>query len=263
MTAFYVPLDEDRWRATRHTVGPWDARTQHAGPPSALLGRALERCSPREEMIFSRFTCEILGPIPAGEVAVTSAVVRKGRSVELLEATMSAGDRAVARASAWRVLRTSAPAVPASQVSPPPFPGPAADPLGTAPDRAGSWSGGYLAAMEWRAVHGGFGVPGPAAMWVRMRYPLVAGEQPSPLQRVLIVADSGNGISSELDAGAWYFINPELTVHLHREAVGEWICLDARTTVSPGGTGLATSVLSDRDGTIGVGAQSLFVGPRR
>lgn len=95
-----------------------------------------------------------------------------------------------------------------------------------------------------------------------MREPLVEGELPSPLTRVLVLADSGNGASSELDIGSWQFINPELTVHLHREPVGEWVCLDGSTTISAGGVGLATSLLSDLDGPIGVGAQSLLVSPR-
>jgi hypothetical protein len=95
-----------------------------------------------------------------------------------------------------------------------------------------------------------------------MLHPLVEGEEPSPLQRVLVVADSGNGVSRELNGLKWWFINPELTVHLHREAVGEWVCLDAATQVADGGTGLATSVLSDAVGPVGVGAQSLLVAPR-
>jgi hypothetical protein len=96
-----------------------------------------------------------------------------------------------------------------------------------------------------------------------MRYPLVPDEETGPLERVLVVADSGNGLSSELDITRWIFINPELTVHLHRMAVGEWICLDAGTTISTGGAGLATSVLYDLDGAVGVGAQSLLVTRRR
>ncbi len=111
-------------------------------------------------------------------------------------------------------------------------------------------------------MRGSFREPGPATVWARMRYPLVPDEEPSPLERVLIVADNGNGISWELDMQRWHFINPELTVHLHREAVGEWICLDAQTAVSPGGAGLANSVLSDFDGPVGIGAQSLLVAPR-
>ncbi len=95
-----------------------------------------------------------------------------------------------------------------------------------------------------------------------MRYPLVPGEEPTPLERVLTVADSGSGVSWELDASRWLFINPELTVHVHREAVGEWICLDAQTVISTGGAGLATTVLSDQQGPVGVAAQSLLITPR-
>jgi hypothetical protein len=253
---FFVPLGDDQWLATGHTTGPWEAGAQHGGPPSALLGRAMQRCQPRDDMIIARFTCEILGPIPVGELRVLSRVVRKGRSVELLEATASAGGREVARASAWRVRRTDGASV-ASRL-----PGPV--PVPDLPTTAafGAVKDGYLSAMEWRAVRGGFRQPGPATVWARMRYPLVADEEPSPLERVLIVADSGNGISWELDISQWLFINPELTVHLHREAAGEWICLDAQTAISPGGAGLASSVLSDLDGPVGIGAQSLLITPR-
>ncbi len=254
--SFFEPLGGDRWRATVHTTGPWDARTQHGGPPSALLGRAVERCSPREELQVARITVEILGPITVGELEVTAAVTRPGRSVERVEAVLTANGREVALAAAWRVLRTDAPAVPSRHPDPPALPeqGWAGPPEG--------WIDGYLSAIEWRAGRGVFGQSGPAALWTRMLHPLVPDEAPSPLQRVLAVADSGNGASSELDLNDWLFINPELTVHLHREPVGEWICLDATTTISPGGVGLATSVLSDLSGPIGVGAQSLLVTPR-
>jgi hypothetical protein len=256
--SFYVPLGDGRWQATVHTTGPWDARAQHGGPPSALLGRAVRECEPRTDMMIARFTCEILRPIPVGEISVAARLARPGRSVELLEATASAGGREVARATAWRVLRTAAEPVasrlPAPEGPPGRYP-PMQQPLG--------WVDGYLSAIEWRAIRGGLAKPGPASVWAKMRYPLVPDEEPSPLERVLAVADSGNGVSRELDIARWHFINPELTVHLHREAEGEWICLDAQTAISPGGVGLATSVLSDLAGPIGVGAQSLLIAPRQ
>jgi hypothetical protein len=254
--SFYVPLGDGRWAATALTTGPWDAGAQHGGPPSALLGRAMQGCQPREDMIIARFTCEILYPIPVGEMSVQVRVARPGRSVELLEASANAGGREVARASAWRVRKTAgvpvASALPASAVLPDEQP---------AMSRAG-WVDGYASAIEWRWVNGHFSARGPATVWSRMRYPLVPDEEPSPLERVLIIADSGNGASGELDWASWQFINPELTVHLHREAAGEWICLDAQTAISDGGAGLATSVLSDLHGPVGVGAQSLLIARR-
>lgn len=239
-----------------HTTGPWDPRSQHGGPPSALLGRAIERCAPRDDVMVARMTVELLGPVPIGELEVRARMARPGRSVELVEAAISAGGRDVARAQAWRVRRTSGASVASRHATAPPLPEHAV----AGPPKG--WVDGYLSAVEWRFARGGLGEGGPATAWTRLRHPLVPGEEPTPLQRVLAVADSGNGISAELDVAAWYFINPELTVHLHREAVGEWICLDAQTTVSEGGVGLATSVLSDAEGPVGVGAQSLLVAPR-
>lgn len=250
-----MPLGDDRWQATAHTTGPWDPRFQHGGPPSALLGRAVEHCSPREDMVVARMTVEILGALPVGELELRSRVLRPGRSVELVEAVLSAGGRDAARAAAWRVLRATQ-SVPSRDLVPPPLPDESAEGL---PE---GWVDGYLSAVEWRFVEGRFDVQGPATVWSRLLHPLVPDEEPSPLVRVMAVADSGNGVSSELPITGWHFINPELTVHLHREAVGEWVCLDARTAVSPGGSGLATSVLSDADGPLGVGAQSLLVAPR-
>jgi hypothetical protein len=253
--SFYVDLGDGRFRSTVHTTGPWDERSQHGGPPSALLARAIEHVSPRDDAMVARVTVEILGAIPVADLLVEARLVRPGRSVELLEATMSHDGRAVARASAWRVRRTEAREVATRLPVPPPVPE-VATPI---PD---GWIRGYLDALEWRWAAGSFTETGPATAWARMRHPLLEGEEPSPLQRVLVVADSGNGASRELNAWKWWFINPELTVHLYREPVGEWICLDAATSISEGGVGLATSVLSDADGPVGVGAQSLLVGRR-
>jgi hypothetical protein len=253
--AFFVPLGEGRYHATEHTSGPWDPGLQHAGPPAALIGRALERCEPRAEMVISRLTFEILHAVPVGEVEVSARVTRPGRSVELLEASLGAAGREVVRTSAWRVLRA-----PEETASPHPYKPPAL-PDHEAPMPA-QLESGYLKAIEWRPVSGGFLQPGPASAWTRMRLPLLEGEEPTGLQRVLAVADSGNGISGTLDMRRWWFINPELTVHLEREPRGEWICLDARTSISPGGAGLATSILSDLQGPVARGAQTLYVGER-
>jgi len=254
--SFYVPVGDGRWLATVHTTGPWDPGAQHGGPPSALLGRAMQRCEPRDDMIIARFTCEILSAIPVGEISVQARLARPGRSVQLLEGVITAGGRGVALARAWRVLRAQSPS------AGPPLPPPPRLPDQETSLQPGGWVDGYLSAIEWRNVRGRFGELGPATVWARMRYPLLPDEEPSPLERVLAIADSSSGVSGELDLREWHFINPELTVHLHRDAAGEWICLDAQTTISAGGAGLGTSVVSDLDGPVGVCAQSLLVAPR-
>src|SRR6201996_7684142 len=144
--SFFVPVSDGVWQATVHTAGPWDSSAQHGGPPSALLGRAMLRCQPRPDMMITRFTCEILRAIPVGETTVAARVARPGRSVELLEATASAGGREVARASAWRVLRTNAGPVASG------LPAPAAPPDGPAVPLPDGWVDGYLSAIEWRKV---------------------------------------------------------------------------------------------------------------
>jgi len=111
-------------------------------------------------------------------------------------------------------------------------------------------------------VAGHFMLPGPATVWSHIRVALVDGEQPTPTQRLMAVADSGNGLSSVLPFDKWWFINTDLTVHLTRLPVGEWICVDARTTLSPDGVGLAETELLDTGGRVGRGAQTLMVGLR-
>jgi hypothetical protein len=116
--------------------------------------------------------------------------------------------------------------------------------------------------MEWKAVAGAFLEAGPATVWMRMRQPLVAGEEPTPLQRALVAADVGNGISAVLDWREYVFINVDLTVHFERMPEGEWVCVDAVTRPQPSGIGTAESVLSDERGRIGRAAQSLLIDQR-
>jgi hypothetical protein len=119
----------------------------------------------------------------------------------------------------------------------------------------------YASAVESRLAHGAWG-KGDAALWIRTRVPLVAGEATSPLQRVMIAADSGNGIAVALDHRAWTFVNADLTVALHRPPAGEWVCVDAATTVDPRGVGLTRTRLCDEHGVIGLSHQSLVIEKR-
>jgi hypothetical protein len=257
--AVFVPRD-GRFVATEIARGPWDPGAQHGGAPAALLMREFERLPAAEGLMISRVTYELLRPVPLGELTVESEVVRRGRRVQLMEAALRTADGTeVVRARALQVRRTEAGDGP-WEVDPPP-PGPeegVVRPPAFTPRNQPTF---YPAAIEIRFVSGGFG-GGPATGWFRLRVPIVAGEEPSPLQRVAAAADFGNGISSVLHWSEYLFINPDLTLYIERIPAGEWICLDARTLFSADGVTTAESVLYDRRGRVGRAMQSLLVAPR-
>ena len=258
---YFFELDGDLAVPTELTRGPWDDGSQHAGPPAALLGRALERIPVDDgtAMRVGRVTYEVLRPVPIAPLRVQARVERGGRRVQMLGARLFAGDDEVMRARAWR-LRTEPVPLDAELGREPPGHEPAdGEPGEFFPTGADA---GYHTAVDYRFVRGGFLEPGPALVWMRARVPVVAGEELSPLQRVLVVADSGNGVSATLDWRRFLFINVDLTVHLHRHPGGEWVCLDAVTTAEPDGVGLADAVLLDESGPIGRALQTLLVAER-
>ncbi|MCX2732814.1 thioesterase family protein [Saccharopolyspora sp. NFXS83] len=252
--AFYEDLGDGRFRATGHTAGPWSDKAQHLGPVSALLVRELERREPVEGTAIRRVGIDVLGPVPVDELTVRGEVLRPGRSVQLISAELAAGGRVCATARAWRMVRGDSSPVSGGQ----------REPLGDpeswpAVPGIEDWDRGYSAAMEWRA---GPSTTGHAQMWARQRIPLVASEQPSPLQRLFAVVDSSSGVSRRASMSEWSFANTDLTVHLHREPAGEWIGVDAETTIGPDGSGTAASIVHDEHGSVARSAQALLVTPR-
>jgi hypothetical protein len=258
--SFYRQVADDRFESAPLTRGPWDAGSQHAGPPAALIGRAIERRpGARADARVARITFDIARPVPIGPLTVSTRVVRAGRSVEVVEAELTPDGGPVAMRATAVLIRTAgqaAPGVPGVA----PLPGPESS--SSRPFFPMPYDQGYHTAMETRFAAGSFLEPGPATCWLRMRVPLVEGEEPSPLTRVLVAADSGNGVSNVLDFRTHLFVNADLSVHLHRYPVGEWVCLDARTVVDAGGIGLADTALHDQAGSLGRAAQSLFVATR-
>jgi len=203
-------------------------------------------------MRVARITYDINRPVPIAELTVTASVVRQGRSVSLIEAAIEPYMRCRAL-----LIREAEGAAPSIAHSPLLFHDAVPKEFFPVP-----YAVGYHTSMEVRFAEGSFVEPGPATCWMRARMPLVEGEAMSPLCRVLIAADSGNGVSNVLDFAKHVFINADLTVHLVRYPVGEWVCLQAATSVDSYGIGLADTALYDEEGRIGRAAQSLFVNPR-
>jgi len=259
VSAFYEP-DGGEYRATELTRGPWDPGAQHAGPPAALLGRELELLPEAEDFQVSRLTFEILRSIPIAPVEVEARIVRPGRRVQMVEAELRIDGEVLMMARGWR-LRTAPVDLPAEAVAIPPGPALPSEP-GPANFFPTGETVGYHTAMEIRFVSGAFTEIGPAAAFLRMRHPLVEGEEPRPLERLLIAADVGNGISGAVDFRRFVFVNVDLTVQIERLPEGEWIGVDAITLPRPRGNATAESVLSDERGRLGRAMQSLLVAER-
>ena len=245
-----------------HARGPWDAGSQHGGPPAALVARAVEGLEAPVPMLLARLSMEFLGAVPMTALEVRAAVTKPGKRLQLAEATVWAEGREVIRARAVRIRRGPV-AVPASTVPRPRIAPPealTAERLGLPPH--GEAEGFARTGMELRFADGRFAAPGPATAWFWLTMPLVEGEPTSPTQRAVAAADFGNGISAELRFETHLFVNAELTVHLSREPVGEWFAVQGVTEHGPEGTALATSVLHDIEGPVGRAAQALFVADR-
>lgn len=271
----YFVRDGDLFRSTGYTRGPWSPDLQHGGPPAALAARAVEALlggRTPDGWHVARLSVEFVRPVPMAPLAVEAHVVRGGRKVQVLAASVAAalpgGAGEVLRATAVAIRRARLDFGEAATAPPPEALGAA----GLAPPPPGRCAPfefpffedriGYDRSMEMRLARGALG-RGAMAVWMRLRGEVVSGEAPSPLQRVVAAADSGNGVSVLLDPSRWTFINPDLTVYLRRPAEGEWVCLDAATAVDPIGVGLAETALLDARGPIGRSLQSLVIELRR
>ena len=257
MDALYIRRAADTFEPTELTRGPWDRNAQHGGAPAALIAGELERHS--EGKPFARIALHLLKPVPLVPLTLHTEVVRDGRRARRMRADLKAGDEIVCFAYALQI-----------QGEPEPVP---EVPLGgriTQGPEAGTDAPNFTGyrmfagdGIEVSFVKGALTEPGPATAWFRLRVPVVDGEQTTQLQRAMAAADFGNGISSAVRWDDFTFVNPELTVFLLREPVGEWIGNEAVTAIDPGGIGLADATLHDSHGPFGRGLQSLYVAARR
>lgn len=240
--------------STALTRGPWSNDHQHGGPPSALLARAAEAYGDDARAFFvARLTVDYLKPIPIARLDVSVEPQKLGKTAQRLLIRLTHGADELARATALRIRRA-----PGSAVS-------SRAPALASPDGLPQFvfpffrhDVGYHRAIEGRYLRGRFG-DNEVAVWLKQTVPLVGGERPSGLQRVVLVADAESGICNPLDVRRYTFVNPDLTVLLDREPLGEWLCLEAVSSASPLGIGLAQSAVHDAYGPVGRSAQSLVI----
>ena len=256
--SFFRRISDSEYEPTEATIGPWSAELQHGGPPSALLTHALRVYpSPGNFRIF-RITIEILGTVPVSPCEIRVEKVRVGRRIELLKAHYLSAGKTFMLAHAWRLEAEAG----ISQAVAEPFVVP---PLPDA--QAQTFFPGvsyfpYGHALEWRFTQGRFEPMGPATVWTRPRIPLIDGVATNALESMLLMLDSANGISAELDILQWTFVPVDLSFGLYRQPMGEWLGMEARTALGSEGIGQTTTTAFDSSGSVGHSMHTLFVRPR-
>jgi hypothetical protein len=248
--------EDGTWMPSEYARGPWSPNELHGGAPAALLARAVENLEPGGDMLVTRLTYEFFGAVPLAPFQLSTELVKPGRRVQIVQGTITADGREVVRVRAMRIRRAED-GIQAGPAGDEPLPPPGEGEV------LGRWHGVqgemfHPSSMEIRLV-GGAGGTGAAKAWLRLARPIVAGEAPTGLQRLAAAADFGNGLSFVVPFDEALFVNTDLTVVAHREPVGEWIGLDARSDLDRAGVGQAVSILHDERGRIGAAAQSLYV----
>lgn len=258
--SLFEPVEGGGWLPTPYSRGPWSPDALHGGPVAALLAGACESAGQGEVTWQpARLSIELLRPVPVAPLRLDAKVVRPGRKVQLVDATLATADGtevASARLLRVREEEVDSPSTTGGQV-PPPAPG-GIEP--TLPDAL--YDAFHNRGVEHRFVAGAFAEPGPATDWIRLRVPVVPDAEPTPLQRVAAAADFGNGVSRVVEFTELLFINPDLTIHLHRQPAGEWVAIEAVTWMERRGLALAESRLWDEAGPLGRSLQSLLIDRR-
>ncbi len=246
-----------RYAPTPLARGPWDHNALHGGAPSALLALACEQHDPGEASFMARLTVELMRPVPLAPLELRVRTIRPGKKVQWLQASLcDAHDREVAHATALRIRRgdidTSGSVHPSIDAPPVPESG--------APDFPfGGEAIGYWTANQVRLVRGSWTEPGPGTAWIRLRCDVVAGVSTSPFARVAAAADFGSGVGNPVRLTNANAINPELSIHVHRHPIDEWIGLESGAWAQPHGVGMAETRLHDEQGVLGMAVQSLLV----
>jgi hypothetical protein len=257
-------VDGDGFIPTEHARGPWSPDLLHGGPVSALLAHHLEASDVADQLWFpARFTVDFMRPLAMAPMRVTAEVVRAGRRAQLLDARLHVGDKLVARASLQQIRCVDVPVGDAefakAWTASPPEPPESISPSDGMGEPGTAF---HSSSVQHRSRDGLLTEVGPSRDWIHVDVPLLPDVGLSPFERVVAAADFGNGVSASLPFDRYTFVNADLTVHLFRLPVDEWVLLDAVTRAGDDGIGMAESQLSDRLGVIGRSCQSLVIDRR-
>lgn len=255
-TSYYRRTGEHTFMPTEHTTGAWRDSEQHMAPASGLLVHELLRHEPRTDLRLCRFSFEILGTIHFDETEIKVETIRRGNTIELLQADLIVRERTAIRLYAWRLITADSTPVAVIQDK-------AMRPIAecVTETELHEWSGGYIASLNGLKDPAVTRVPGRNGTWLSNELAMVAGEETQPLTKLMGMVDTANGVAPAMDPNTtgYVFPNIDLQVHLYREPTGSWLGLDTTVNVGTDGIGVTSAVLNDEHGVFGRSEQILTI----
>jgi Thioesterase-like superfamily len=253
--ALYEP-DGDRFVPTIYCQGPWDPNAQFGGSPNALLATLVDRAPSLVPMQIARLTTDLLRPVPMQPLTADVQVVREGKRIQVVAASLLADGTEVVRSSALRLRRTDL------GVDDLPD-GRAANPLPTEPQPTDDEPyaddpHGSRRAMEYLFEETGGYYHDPN--WFRLRVDVLAGERPIPVARLAYAADTASGAGQRRRVPVRW-INADVALNVVREPDGEWLSLDGRGWIASTGMGQVQATLSDTAGVAATVSMVRLVDP--
>jgi hypothetical protein len=232
---------------------PWNPGATMGIAVAGLLMHGAEQVDYPASMLPAHVTFDILRPVPFAPTLIRSEVTRDGRKMQMVESHLMAGDIPVARARVLRVREAESP----SNAEPTPYPRPEDSP--TRPFLPKGYRLSEL--IETRQVGGEPDRTGPGTVWTRLCADLVQGTPTCPVVHAAMLSDFGNGVSQVVDPKRWSFANVDISLHMVRRPVGEWLLVEADAMLQGMGVALTNMTLADRTGPFGKAHQTLFIEP--
>jgi hypothetical protein len=254
--SLFVP-DGDLYVPTHYCQGPWDPGAQFGGAPAALIATLVDKTPSLVPMQIARLTTDLMRPVPLTPLVADVRVVREGKKIQVVTASLFADGLEMTRATAVRLRRAVVEGddLPDGRFS---------NPLPAQPkpvDQEAFLFGeppGSRLAMEYLFEESGGYYNDPN--WMRLRIDVIAGERPRPVARLAFVADTASG-SGPIPAAPPRWINADAAINVVREPLGDWLSLDGRGWIGHTGTGQVQATIYDTEGVVSTVSMIRLVDP--
>ena len=240
--------DGERWQPGAEAGGPFGGL--HGGAVSGLIVAEMEReARERHCGLALGASVLLLRPAPMAPLTTRTDVLRQGDRAAVIETTLLAEEKLIAKGTASFVTAVPAEATPAAAGR---IQDPSALPAWRSVRRFSHRT--FFDALDLRD-------DGAGVIWGRLLQPITAAA--SPLAAVFAVADNATAffLTKAGIEPRWGFPNIDIAIHVSRAPIGAWIGVEAHSDWRPEGRGITEARLYDAKGPLGRACQTVVLIP--